>query len=350
MKRDKIQRNLETLEADLLQAQQQYRIDAPQTEETTPATRQKRSIDLDIKIDVNKCLKTVVDSVVSLFSSPKSLDKIQKSVDKLAFRTSRLESKTKGLSSKVDSILQWIDEDFQYYVGKLYMVASVNAALDLADEAINEVLNSITPLVQGQLSHNLLDPLQAQTIIDRTQDDVDKYNLQVVVDQPVDILKCSITTFATNTSWFALISIPLVHREETMEAFQFINIPFFHNSRSLQWDLREGIVAKTSGLYPDIENVFVPMEDLEDECERFNNIFLCHHRINKFPTCQISLMNNATERCSLKLAAPKVRYSYGSFKFLFFQEATKTLVECPNERYAFNRCMYVCMYVFCFFH
>ena len=341
LKRDKIQKNLETLEADLLQAQQQYQVETPQIEETTPdtntTTRKKRSIDFDIKIDVNKCLKTVVDGVVSLFSSPKSLDKIQKSVEKVAVRTSRLESKTKDLSSKVDNILQWIDEDFQNYIGKIYMITSVNAALDLADEAINEILDSINPLVQGQLTHNLLDPLQSQTIIDRTQDEVDKYNLQVVVDQPVDILKCSITTFATKTSWFALISIPLVHREDTMEALQLINIPFFHNSRSLQWDLREGIIAQKSGLYPDIENLFVSMEDLEDECERFNDIFLCHHRINKFPTCQISLINNATDQCSLKLAAPKVRYSYGSFNFLFFQEATKTLVECPNERYAFNR-------------
>ena len=39
----------------------------------------------------------------------------------------------------------------------------------------------------------------------------------------------------------------------------------------------------------------------------------------------------------LCLAAPKVRYSYGSFNFLFFQEATKSLVECPNAIYAFNR-------------
>ena len=95
---------------------------------------------------------------------------IKLSVEKLAFRTSRLESKTVDLSSKVDSILEWMNEDFKAYVGKLHMVASVNAALDLADEAIMEVLNSITPLVQGKLTHNLLDPLQAQDLIDKTQD------------------------------------------------------------------------------------------------------------------------------------------------------------------------------------
>ena len=95
---------------------------------------------------------------------------IKLSVEKLAFRTSRLESKTVDLSTKVDSILEWMNEDFKAYVGKLHMVASVNAALDLADKAIMEVLNSITPLVQGKLTHNLLDPLQAQDLIDKTQD------------------------------------------------------------------------------------------------------------------------------------------------------------------------------------
>jgi hypothetical protein len=79
----------------------------------------------------------------------------------------------------------------------------------------------------------------------------------------VDILKCSVTTFATEDSWFALLSIPLVYRSETMNAFQFINIPWFHNNISVQWDFREGIVASTSGLFPNIKNVFIPMDDLD---------------------------------------------------------------------------------------
>ena len=105
------------------------------------------------------------------------------------------------------------------------MITSINSALNLADKTIMELLSSITPLVQGKLTHNLLDPLQAQSLINETQKLADRYNLQVVVNQPVDILQCSVTTFATEVSWYALLSIPLVHRSETMEAFQFINIP-----------------------------------------------------------------------------------------------------------------------------
>ena len=223
--------------------------------------------------------------------------------------------------------------DMQHNHDQLYMVSSINSALNLADDTIKDLLNSITPLVQGKLTHNLLDPLQARALIDKTQQLADRLNLQVVVDQPVDILKCSVTTFATEEAWYALLSIPLVYRSETMDAVQFINIPWFHNNISVQWDFREGIVASTSGLFPDIKNIFIPMDDLDKVCEKFNNNYLCHKRINHFPTCQTSLLYNHTTECSLKLADPKVRYSFGSFNYLFFQEPTKSLVECPGDKF-----------------
>jgi len=225
--------------------------------------------------------------------------------------------------------------DFDNDVDQVHMFASIASALDLADKAIRQLLDSITPLVQGKLTHNLLDPLRAHILIDKTQILADKYGLQVVVDQPVDILKCSVTTFATESSWFALLSIPLVYREETMNAYQFINIPWFHKGQSIQWAFKDGIVATQPGLFPKIENVFVSMEDLDKVCERFNNNFLCHKRINHFPTCQVSLVYNRTQHCSLRIAAPKVRYSFGSFNFLFFQHKTISLLKCPDDK-AFN--------------
>ena len=162
------------------------------------------------------------------------------------------------------------------------------------------------------------------------------HGLQVVVTQPMDILICAVTTFATETSWFALLSIPLVFKKESMKAYQFINIPWFHKNQSIQWAFRDGIVATQPGLFPKIENVFVPMEDLDKVCERFNNIFLCHKRINHFPTCQVSLLYQSTNHCSLKIAAPKVRYSFGSLNFLFFQRPTLSLLECPEDK-SFNK-------------
>ena len=213
------------------------------------------------------------------------------------------------------------------------MSASINSALSLANDGIVELLNSITPLVQGELTHNLLDPLQSQDLLDRTQRLADTFGLQVIVDEPVDILKCSVTTFATKTSWYALVSIPLVNRAEKMDAKQFINIPWIYNGQSVQWAFGEGIVATQPGLFPDIKNVFVSSRSLSRVCERFNNNFLCHKRINHWPTCQVSLLFNQTQHCSLKVAAPKVRYSFGSFNFLFFQKPTDSLVQCPDKTF-----------------
>ena len=333
LKRRQVQQNLNILKADLYQAHEQYRIPGkpPPKPSPRPTNRHKRSINLDIKFDVNTALKTVVQGVVSIFSSPRSLDKIQKSVDKIAYKTSRLESKFANFTDNIDKILHWMKIDFDDNVDQVHMFASIVSALDLADEAIKELLDSITPLVQGQLTHNLLDPLQAQSLLDKTQTLADKYGLQVIVNQPVDILKCSVTTFATESSWFALLSIPLVYREETMDAYQFINIPWLYKNQSIQWAFKDGIVATQPGLFPKINNVFVPMEDLDKECERFNNNFLCHKRINHFPTCQVSLLYNSTQQCSLRIAAPKIRYSFGSFNFLFFQLPTVSLLDCPDK-------------------
>ena len=229
LKRNKVQKNLDILEADLHQVHEQFRIpgtkDTPASSNKT-SSQNRRGINFDIELDVNKCLNTIVQGVVSLSSSPKSLDKIQKSVDKISYRTSRLESKFTNFTTKIDLILHWMRTDMQHNHDQLYMVSSINSALNLADETIKDLLNSITPLVQGKLTHNLLDPLQARTLIDKTQQLADRHNLQVVVDQPVDILKCSVTTFATEDSWFALLSIPLVYRSETMNA----RIPIYQHS------------------------------------------------------------------------------------------------------------------------
>ena len=110
-----------------------------------------------------------MDGVVSLFSSPKSLDKIQKSVEKISYRTSRLESEFTNFTTHIDLILHMMKTEMDHDIDKVHMITSINSALNLADETIMELLSSITPLVQGRLTHNLLDPLQAQSLINETQ-------------------------------------------------------------------------------------------------------------------------------------------------------------------------------------
>ena len=334
VKRNKVLHNLRKLEADLHTATEQYKVPgvsttiAPPSASTIPP-RPKRGIDIDI--DVTKCLSIVVNGIVALFSAPQSLDKIQKSVDKIAFRTSRLESRFSNFTTQVDLILKIMQHDITHSKDEVHMIASLNSALNLADDTIMELLTSITPLIKGELTHNLLDPLQSQQLIEETQTMADKFNLEVVATRPIDILQCSVTTFATKDTWFAMLSIPLVHKSETMQAFQFLNIPFFHEKTAVQWDIKEGVVARSSGLYPNIKNIFIPSEDLEQLCDKFNDNYLCHKRINHFPTCQISLMHHRTNQCSLKLADHRVRYSYGQFNYWFFQKPMNTLVECPNK-------------------
>ena len=137
----------------------------------------------------------------------------------------------------------------EYDINQAHHIASITSALNIADTAISNLLDSITPLVKGQLAHFLLYPLQSRTLISKTQDMADRFNLEVVVNQPIDILKCAVTSFATSTTWYALISVPLVHRSETLEAFQFINIPWFHKGISVQWDIPTPNTNSISSFY-----------------------------------------------------------------------------------------------------
>ena len=108
LKRNKVKKNLQILEADLHHAHEQFRIPGTtgaQASQNNTSTRKRRGINFDIELDVNKCLSTLVNGVVSLFSSPKSLDKIQKSVEKVSYRTSRLESKFINFTKRIDTIL-----------------------------------------------------------------------------------------------------------------------------------------------------------------------------------------------------------------------------------------------------
>ena len=111
------------------------------------------------------------------------------------------------------------EREFNYYIDKVHFSASIDAALDLANDEILELLSSINPLIQGQITHNILDPLQTKTLLEKTQQMADKLDLQVMATNPIDILKSTATTFATETDWFVLISLPMVHKSEKLEAF-----------------------------------------------------------------------------------------------------------------------------------
>ena len=333
LKSKKVNQNLKMLKVDLSKVHEQYRIVQPHSIQVPRNTsRQKRSFNIDIEMDVNEVLSTLVDGVVCLFSSPPSLSKLQKTVKKIAFRTSRLESNFDNYTTSIDKVIAIMNKEFSNDIDELHFSTSLNAALDLANDEILELLSSINPLIQGQVTHSILDPLQTKNLLEQTQQLADKYDLQVMATNPIDILKSSVTTFATETTWFVLLSLPLTHKSEKLEAFRFLNIPWFYKNWTIQWRLEPGIVAMKPGLYPNINNIFIPEGDIHKLCDTFNGNLLCHTRVNNFPSCMISLIYQHTEQCSLQMAEDRVRYSLGPINYLFFKNRTNTMVDCCTNR------------------
>ena len=333
LKTRKVDRNLKTLKTDLQKVHEQYNIEQPHSIQVPRNTsRQKRSFNVDVQLDINEALSTLVDGAVCLFGAPPSLSKLQKTVKKIAFRTSRLESDFNKYTTSIDKVVAIMNKEFDQDVDELHYSASLSAALDLADDEIVELLSSINPLIQGQITHNILDPLQTKELLKQTQQLADKHDLQVMVTNPIDILKSSATTFATETTWFVLLSLPLTHKSEKMEAFRFLNIPWFYKNWTIQWQLEPGVVAMKPGLYPEISNIFIPDKEIHNLCDNFNGNLLCHTRVNTFPSCMISLIYQHTNQCSLQLAEDSVRYSLGPINYLFFKKPTNTMVDCCTNR------------------
>lgn len=333
LKTKKVNQNLKQLKTDIQEIHKHYRTPTKDPIQiSTNSSRPKRGFNLDIELDINKCLSTVVAGVVSIFSAPTNLDKIQKSVDNISFRTSRLETDYNQFTTSIDKVLKVMNKEFNYYIDKVHFSASIDATLDLANDEVLELLSSINPLILGQISHNILDPLQTKTLLEKTQQMADKLDLQVMATTPIDILKSTATTFATETEWFVLISLPMVHKSEKLEAFKFLNVPWFYKNWTLQWDLQEGVVAMKPGFYPLIENIFIPHEEVNQLCETFNQNLLCHTRVNTFPSCQVSLIHKHTKHCDLKMAEDRVRYKLGPYSYLFFKTPTITMVNCCTER------------------
>ena len=333
LKTKKVDRNLKTLKTDLQKVHEQYRIEQPHSIQIPRnKSRQKRSFNVDIELDINEALSTLVEGVVCLFSAPPSLSKLQKTVKKIAFRTSRLESDFNNYTTSIDKVVAIMNKEFSHDIDELHFSTSLSHALDLADDEILELLSSINPLIQGQVTHNILDPLQTETLLEQTQQLADKYDMQVMATNPIDILKSSATTFATETTWFVLLSLPLTHKSERMEAFRFLNIPWFYKNWTIQWQMEPGVIAMVPGLYPEISNIFIPDKDIDKLCDNFNGNLLCHTRVNTFPSCMISLIYQHTEQCSLQLAEDSVRYSLGPINYLFFKKPTNTMVDCCTNR------------------
>ena len=148
IKRNSLADNLKMLQTDMHEIQQQYQIQ-PSSTAITPSrntSRHKRGFNFDVTMDVGQCLKTIVDGVISLFSSPTNIDKVQKRVDKILFKTSRLDSEFNNYTKNIDMILIDMKRSLVYDISQAHHIVSITSAINIADNTISNLLASITPL------------------------------------------------------------------------------------------------------------------------------------------------------------------------------------------------------------
>ena len=76
-----------------------------------PTNKYYSEINFNVKVQCHKSPQTVIDGIVSIFSSPHSLHQTSKSVNKVDFHTSILESKF--FTTHIDEIIRWMEVVFQ---------------------------------------------------------------------------------------------------------------------------------------------------------------------------------------------------------------------------------------------
>ena len=327
LKSQQVRRKVLAVSSDMHEMQKQYHV-MPNSDSSV--NRQKRSV--SFLVDIASCLKSVVDGVVSIFHAP-SYSKLQKSVNKLASRTSRLENNMATFAVKMEEVLQALQEDIEGKIDNAHTVSSLFAALEMAESSLDQILMSINPLLRGQLTHYLLDPLNAHELLNATQSLAARYGLMAVVDQPLDLLRCEVTSFANNHSWYAILHLPLVNANEQLEAYEFVNLPFLVDGVPKQWNIEPGLVAVKAGLYPQVTSMFIRQQEMEKKCEIFQNNFLCHAPLVHLPTCQVALLHQSTDNCQIKSAEERFVYKHGEIFFVFFKEETQALVKCKNRHF-----------------
>ena len=114
----------------------------------------------------------------------------------------------------------------------------------------------------GVIPTYLLDPATCHDAYEAAAGDAPSEGIVPIITNPGELLLLQTTTFAANNSCFLLLHLPIVESKPALTAFTFFNYPMVLDNVTLSFDTPSSLFAFCPGLYPDIDNVIIPLHIL----------------------------------------------------------------------------------------
>ena len=308
----------------------------------SPSARQKRGINIDL--DVSSIIGGFFNGISNIFNSHKR-EQLASAVTNMAAKLDRHQAQQRQVNSALIDHLRRLKVNMDKTEDVFSFAFLAANAMSAAHRELHSLQAAVTPLSTGHVPSDILDPAMAATAIAAIKELALQKGHLSLVNQPAQLYRSSYTSFKYTDPQGKLdigliISAPIIRPQDRFSAFQFENLPALEASSPYQpiiWNLTKEfstcVVATQQGLYPNVDNVVLTMEEVESSCSPFHGSLLCHASVRpQADFCPVALKFRERDACQ---AVPYTsNFSplwIGSTLILFCAEETMLFRACLNK-------------------
>ena len=289
--------------------------------------------DVNINIDPGQIIQNFFNGVAHIFHMH-SINDVRNGLKNLDKKVRSLSDFTKKFATETTSLISRLEKRIIRESQATSAALADTAIMSLALSVLSECSMALTPLMQGIIPSMALTPAEANVLYFHLQQLAKDRGVLLVINKPDQLLKLPVTTYRKDGDFKILLCVSTIVPEHGMPSFNFVNLPFRRkNGDTILWDQPEGLLAVAPSIYPRVEYVFIPKQNINSACTNYPVAFLCQAPVNSFTRCVIDLYFNRTEACSTHKATmvfPQIIPS-PEHLLVYFPESTEMLIPCVGE-------------------
>lgn len=289
--------------------------------------------DININIDPAQIISNFFSGVAHIFHMH-SINDVRNGLKNLDKQVRSLSDFTKKFATETASLISRLEKQIIRESQATIAALADTAIMSLALSVLSECSMALTPLMQGIIPSMALTPAEANVLYLHLQQLAQERGVLLVINKPDQLLKLPVTTYKKDEDFKILLCVSTIVPEHGMPSFNFVNLPFRRNNGdTILWDQPQGLLAVAPSIYPRVEYVFVPKQNINSACTNYPVAFLCQAPVNSFKRCVIDLYFNRTAACSTHtttMVFPQVIPS-PEHLLVYFPERTEMLITCIGE-------------------
>jgi hypothetical protein len=310
-------------------------------------TRQRRSVNLDLSLDVSSVVQHTFDGISNLFygTNFRELSKQIKEADikmaslagssARAFR--RIEKSLKSAHSKI----QAAEKEALSISERDSACSAIGQALEFSTRQLERLDEAAPSLANGQLPGALIPIWQAKTIVANVNVKAQGKGLESAVRSPVDLYNLPAMMKANSSTWEIMIKIPLVARGPKTFMWRFVGLPVLDLGGAAKVATPSAtLIVPPEGLPADLKTTTLTQEDFQEFCQILSGRAICRpvpSFRNGFLPCIAKLWRNdrdAMSTCQFRPSKPEdhLPRRVGSELVIFPSVATQLSLTCEGKR------------------